>query len=131
MCHEARGSHGGGARIGDRIDFSSMGYKAFYDWKLPGNRGAPQRCDAVDRPIIRHLVLPPLLDIRVAHGNKVFDDLHIAPLAGDEQRCAAVGRARHDVLPHVSLVLLQAISQDVSQPRSRRHVFTLVHEIAK
>lgn len=84
MCHEARRSNRSGSGIGDRIDVSSMEYKAFYNFQVSGYRGAPQRGDTVYRSVIRYFVLSSLFDVCVAFFYEILNNLHMAPLASDE-----------------------------------------------
>jgi len=131
MCHEACRSNRSGSRIRNCIDVSSVEYKAFYNFQVSRYCSAPQRSDTVNRSVVRHFVLSSLFDIRVAFFYEILDNLHMASLAGNEQRSATIFRTRHNVFSQFPLVLLQTIPQRVSELRSWCHIFTFVNKIVK
>lgn len=97
MGHEAGAAHRRRSRVRWCVQRRAEPYETLDDRQFAGHAGAPERRHPVHRAVLGHLEHALLLDVRVAHTNQVFGDVHIAAFAGDKQRGAAVAHDLDDV----------------------------------
>ena len=116
--HEAGRPDRRGAGVRDGVDVGAVPHQRVHHLELSGDGGAPERGHVVHRVVVGHLVLAPLLHVGAAHGDEVLHDLHVALLAGHEERGAAVADHGADTVSGGAVEPLQPASQGVGEVRA-------------